>query len=172
METEAGYAFVHLQVGLAYDQQQSEKEHPWYYHRATGIDLTGDGRMSILTARARSPALGSKGLAGELCWLEMPKAPKFDPVTGQGFEDDGKTPFDPYSSTHAPWKLRKLTEGPDVMFSVGNFTGNKETVEVVAAQFFNQRVSLHEITVGKEGREPRVTFEVRGIDNGTPIGTK
>ena len=30
---------------------------PWFYQRAVWIDLTGDGKQSILTARARRPPL-------------------------------------------------------------------------------------------------------------------
>ncbi|GMH51789.1 hypothetical protein TrRE_jg727, partial [Triparma retinervis] len=129
----------------------SEKEGGWYYHRATPIDLTGDGRMSILTARARAPGLSAVDSMGELCWLEMPLPPLYDPVTLEGLESDGRTPFDPYSSRHAPWKLRVLAEGPDVMFSVGKLGGGDGTVEVIAAEFFNQRVTLHEVTLGRRG---------------------
>lgn len=89
----------------------------WFYHRAVWIDLTGDGRKSILTARAKSP-LGSsnsrsstdyqnessgKKPMGQLVCLEMPKPYRVDEKTGTPLEKDG-TVFDPLSLRHLPWK--------------------------------------------------------------------
>jgi hypothetical protein len=96
----------------------------WFYHRATWIDLTGDGRLSILAARAKILPLlkgsssngsydsggggggGSKPLgAGQLVWLECPKPHSFDIKTGTPLDKDG-TVFDPFSSRNTPWALR------------------------------------------------------------------
>ena len=75
------------------------------------MDLTGDGRKSILTARAKSPSLLKSGQSvtrngnqkGQLVWLEMPKPYSIDEETGTPLEKDG-TLFDPFSSRHTPWK--------------------------------------------------------------------
>lgn len=81
------------------------------YTRAVWIDLTGDGRKSILTARAKSPSLLKNGKSivgdgeqqGQLVWLEMPKAHSIDEATGTPLEEDG-TVFDPFNKRHTPWK--------------------------------------------------------------------
>jgi hypothetical protein len=98
----------------------------WFYHRAAWVDLTGDGRQSILTARARvSTSLRSESSndqkagvtsgitkSGELVWLEMPKPHSIDSQTGTPLESDG-TVFDPFSARHIPWKTHVLDKGPD-----------------------------------------------------------
>ena len=98
-------------------QQRSER---WFYHRSVWVDLTGDGRKSILTARATSP-LGSsnnnnnndnsdgsapkKPTSGQLVCLEMPKPYRIDEATGTPLERDG-TVFDPLNPEHLPWKTQ------------------------------------------------------------------
>lgn len=98
----------------------------WFYHRATWIDLTGDGRLSILAARAKILPLLNKGSSngsydtgsgggggsggktlgtGQLVWLECPKPHSFDSKTGTPLDKDG-TVFDPFSSRNTPWTLR------------------------------------------------------------------
>jgi hypothetical protein len=81
------------------------------------VDLTGDGRQSILTARAKlrkvpgktsnsnSDLESSRPKNGQLVWLEMPKPHDFDEATGTPLEEDGTT-FDPFSARHLPWKER------------------------------------------------------------------
>ncbi|CAB9510789.1 expressed unknown protein [Seminavis robusta] len=155
----------------------------WFYHRAVWIDLTGDGRKSILTARAKFP-LGSsnnnnnnkhsyttvkngkagktrpkKPTRGELVCLEMPKPFRIDERTGTPLEADG-TIFDPLSARHLPWKVHVLDEGPDVMFNVVDLDTNDDTVEVISSQFFGEKVTLHSI---QRGATPKVTFQ-RTID--------
>ena len=88
--------------------------------RAVWVDLTGDGRKSLLTARALSP-LGSKAKtykrqnaetnasrrpkSGQLVCLEMPRPHRFDEATGTPLESDG-TIFDPFNPEHLPWKTQ------------------------------------------------------------------
>ena len=98
----------------------------WFYHRATWIDLTGDGRLSILAARAKILPLLNKGSSdgsydagssgggggkplgkGQLVWLECPKPHSFDIKTGTPLDKDG-TVFDPFSSRNTPWTLRSV----------------------------------------------------------------
>jgi hypothetical protein len=163
----------------------------WFYHRAVWVDLTDDGRQSILTARAKlrkvgpptSPRSGddvenqkkllnrntyegdsgferSRPKNGQLVWLEMPKPHHFDEATGTPLEDDGTT-FDPFSARHLPWKERILATGPDVMFAVADLDTDDDTIEVIASQFFDKKVTLHSI---RRGPDPRVAFS-RIIDD-------
>lgn len=149
------------------------------------VDLTGDGRKSILTARAKlqkvpdrnkgdvpNNSIGSRfGRAGstkeelrpkngQLVWLEMPQPHHYDEATGTPLEEDG-TEFDPFSSRHLPWKEHVLARGPDVMFSVADMDPSDNTIEVIASQFFDKKVTLHSIM---RGPKPRITF-TRVIDN-------
>ena len=48
----------------------------YFYHTAQWIDLNGDGKLDLVTARATTPLVGSG--SGELLWLEQPAS---DPVT-------------------------------------------------------------------------------------------
>jgi hypothetical protein len=82
--------------------------------RAVWVDLTGDGRRSILTARAKlqkvhgksgKDAIDSRPKNGQLVWLEMPKPHHIDEATGTPLEEDG-TAFDPFAARHLPWKER------------------------------------------------------------------
>uniref|UniRef100_A0A7S4QK00 Uncharacterized protein n=1 Tax=Ditylum brightwellii TaxID=49249 RepID=A0A7S4QK00_9STRA len=124
----------------------------WFYHRAVWVDLTGDGRLSILTARAKRPSilksnggdtspqedLQNRQTDGQLVWLERPKPHSYDKTTGTPLNDDG-TVFDPYSTRHTPWKVRVLDVGPDVMFSVADLDTTDNSVEVITSQFFGKK---------------------------------
>lgn len=140
------------------------EEDEWFYHRAIWVDLTGDGRQSILTARAKIPSIlsatsggnqeGGGTKAGQLVWLECPEPHSFHPETGTPLDEDG-TLFDPFSASNTPWKARVLDEGPDVMFSVADLDSADDTIELIASQFFSQKLSLHSIQIGKK---PKVIF--------------
>ena len=43
-----------------------------------------------------------------------------------------------------------LDNGPDVMFSVADLDTTDDTIEVIASQFFNRKLTLHSIKVGPE----------------------
>jgi hypothetical protein len=142
-------------------------EHRWFYHRASWIDLTGDGRLSILTARCRiSTRLGNREVTagikktGQLVWLECPRPASIDAATGTLLESDG-TVFDPFASRHLPWREHVLEEGPDVMFCVADMDTSDETVEVISSQFFAKRVVLQSI---RRGPRPEIVFR-RVIDD-------
>ena len=77
----------------------------WFYHHAVWMDLTGDGRQSILCARAKMTLLGNGGGEGQLVWLERPMPHSYDANTGAPLDEDG-LPFDPFGSRHMPWKMR------------------------------------------------------------------
>lgn len=156
----------------------------WFYHKAVWVDLTGDGRQSILTARAKlskvvPPKNGDDNLRsssvygstadvlelglpknGQLIWLEMPKAYRVDEKSGTKLENDG-TVFNPLNARHLPWKERVLMTGPDVAFAVADMDPNDDTIEILASQFFDEKVTLHSIL---RGPSPRVTFS-RVIDD-------
>jgi len=152
----------------------------WFYHRAIWMDITGDGRQSILAARAKFPLMKSnsngsaqqqrqdeKGTSrsmgkgqGQLVWLERPQPHSFCANTGTPLDADG-TIFDPFSVKNTPWKLRILDEGPDVMFSVSDLDPSDDTIEIIASQFFSKKLSLHSLKIGCD---PRIVFR-RTIDD-------
>lgn len=102
----------------------TERRKGWFYHRATHVKLPG-GVSGILTARANKPLLGAG--KGELVWLTMPK----------NFNSD--------NPAQEPWVETILVEGPDVMFEVVDLDKDDNTIEVVAAHFFEQKLSVHSI---------------------------
>ena len=118
-----------------------EKSGDWFYHKAMWMDLTGDGRQSILSARAKVAPLrnnnknihdesrggGNTFGRGQLVWLECPRPHSFAPGSQTPLDVDG-TVFDPFSSRNTPWKLRVLDEGPDVMFSVADLDPSDDTI--------------------------------------------
>jgi len=145
----------------------------WFYHRAVWLDLTGDGRQSILTARCKvSTVLGNRqsgdgmvtsGItkSGELVWLECPEPASIDPATGTPLERDG-TVFDPFNQRHLPWKTRVLATGPDVMFAVADMDEKDDTIEVISSQFFQEKVVLHSI---QRGPKPKSVFHLTIDEN-------
>jgi hypothetical protein len=46
---------------------------------------------------------------------------------------------------HAPWVETVLAEGPDVMFEVVDLDPTDDCIEVVAAHFFGEKISVHSI---------------------------
>ncbi|KAL7538159.1 hypothetical protein ACHAXR_008323 [Thalassiosira sp. AJA248-18] len=143
-------------------------EGDWFYHRAVWMDLTGDGRQSILAARAKFPLLKSNSAQeegsgtpgkGQLVWLERPMPHSFDNNTGTPLDVDG-TVFDAFNARNTPWKLRVLDEGPDVMFSVADLDPSDDTIEIIASQFFGKKLSLHSLKIGPD---PKIVFR-RTID--------
>jgi len=146
------------------DDSISKDEDGWFYHRSIWIDLTGDGRQSVLTARAKRPSLvGSTSSSAreeslpakaQLVWIERPQPHSYDISTGTPLDKDGLI-FDPFGPKHTPWKVRVLDEGPDVMFSVADMDTTDDTVEVFASQFFNKTLTMHSI---QRGLNPTIVF--------------
>ena len=56
---------------------------------------------------------------------------------------------------------RVLEEGPDVMFSIADLDPEDDTIEVLASQFFNGKITLHSVHIGLV---PKVVFR-RTIDD-------
>lgn len=63
----------------------------YFYHIGRWVDMNGDGRLDLVTARSNA-----KNGGGELIWLEHPE---------EGLQ---KT----------PWTEHLITKGPDVMFDI------------------------------------------------------
>ncbi|CAM9234087.1 unnamed protein product [Discosporangium mesarthrocarpum] len=110
----------------------------WFYHKAIWVVIPG-GKRAVLTARVRKPLFG-KG-EGELVLLEMPQV-------GQ-----------PLAAHNLPWRENVLVEGPDVMFEVVDLDESDATIQVVCAEFFGRRLTMHSLSAGdpSEGIRPRVT---------------
>ena len=72
----------------------------WFYHRASWVDVDGDGRLDVLSARAVKPLLGAA--AGELVWMKQPSS------------------SNPLAPEVLPWAEAVLVSGawaPDVLFA-------------------------------------------------------
>lgn len=91
----------------------------WFYHRATLVDVDGDGRLDVLAARATKPLLGAP--AGELVWLRQPP-------TG-----------DPLAPGALPWAEAVLSSGawaPDVLFAPPVSLRGDGDAQLLYASFF------------------------------------
>ena len=104
------------QYGEAGPDPLTKSKRGWWYHRARWSDLNADGRLDLISARARKPMFG-KGL-GELLWLEQPENPFI-----------------------MPWKEHLIGHGPDVHFLIEDFDGD-DKVEILSTEFFQKRLSL------------------------------
>lgn len=93
----------------------TEDKKGWFYHRAEWIDMNGDGRLDLVTARARV-GLGGK-TAGEMLWLEQPESPLAE-----------------------AWKEHPLESPGDVHFRTCDFNQDGQP-EVLSALFFQKKVT-------------------------------
>ena len=89
----------------------------WFYHRAVVADVTGTGRMDIITARGTIPPIGAAD--GELVWLQRPP--------------------NPLDST---WNEVVLAKGPDIHFRVVRNPADGALV-IIAAEFSGKKISIH-----------------------------
>jgi hypothetical protein len=139
----------------------SNSSENWFYHKAVWTDITGDGRKSIITARAKiaAPSFGKPSAEAQLVWLELPK-PHTITDDQIALEEDG-SPFNPFHPRHLPWKSHILDEGPDVMFAVADLDCTDDTIEVISSEFFDRKVTIRSI---QRGTSPRVVFS-RVIDD-------
>jgi hypothetical protein len=99
----------------------------WFYHKAVWVDLP-KGRKGILTARAYKPLFGTG--KGQLVLLEMPGV------------------RNPLASYSLPWRETVLCQGPDVMFEVVDLDPTDSTVEIMCAEFFSKRLTMHSVNWG------------------------
>eukprot|EP00752_Nemacystus_decipiens_P014828 g13201.t1 len=99
----------------------------WFYHKAVWVVLPG-GKKVVLTARVHKPLFGQA--EGELVLLEMPRVDH------------------PLSEQNLPWREKVLATGPDVMFEVVDLDPDDSTVQVICAEFFSGRVTMHSLWGG------------------------
>ena len=98
----------------------SAKKNNYFYHMGHWVDLNGDGRMDLITARSNA----HKG-HGELLWLEHP----------EGGLDSGEY-----------WTEHVLGNMADVTFEVDTLDEYRWEVVVFSAQFFDEALSMHRIS--------------------------
>jgi len=91
----------------------------WFYHMAVPLDMNGDGRLDLLTARCEFGVWPWSSKQGELIWLEQPATA---PLSGE------------------PWAEHRLAGGPDFLFAVQ--PGAAE-LAVAAAEFIGERVAYY-----------------------------
>ncbi|CAM9577430.1 unnamed protein product, partial [Ectocarpus fasciculatus] len=121
----------------------------WFYHKAVWVVLPG-GKKVVLTARVHKPIFGQA--EGELVLLEMPRVDR------------------PLSEQNLPWREKVLVTGPDVMFEVVDLDREDSTVQVICAEFFGGRVTMHSLWGGGmlPGSQPSVTESWVLDDNAGP----
>lgn len=110
---------VHLEKGKI--RSLTKTKGGWFYHRSRFIDMNADGKLDILTARAKKSLFGS---GGEMLWLEQPE------------------------NINDSWKEHVILEGPDVHFRLFDFDRDG-TMEIIATQFFSKKLSIHWLEDGK-----------------------
>jgi len=92
----------------------------YWYHTGEWIDLNGNGRLDLLTARTDS-VRGEN--SGELVWLEHPEDP------------------------NGEWKEHFICKGPQVFFSIDRFPEYPDEIVVWSAEFFMKRLSFYRIKI-------------------------
>jgi hypothetical protein len=97
----------------------AKEKRGYFYHMGRWVDLNGDGRLDLVTARSNAKAGG-----GELIWLEQPEG----------------------GLNTLPWKEHLITAGPDVMFELVDHPNQKDSFAVFASEFFNKELKLYEIS--------------------------
>jgi len=116
----------------------------WFYHRAIPFEM--QGHKGVLTARALKPLSPFQPARGELVWLEAPNA------------------TNPVAPWNVPWREVVLASGPDVMFEVVDLDVTDDTVEVFAAEFFAQCLTMHSLK-WDEGKGVPVVVQREVIDD-------
>ena len=102
------------------------KRSNFFYHMGYWVDLNGDGRLDLITARSNA-----KAGQGELLWLEHPEN-GLDLESGQF------------------WHEHVLGNIADVAFEVDTMSQYKDEIVVFCAQFFDEALSMHRIST-KDG---------------------
>jgi hypothetical protein len=90
----------------------------YFYHMGEWVDMNGDGRKDFVTARSNAKAGG-----GQLVWFEHPA----EGISGE-------------------WTEHVVTSGPDVGIQVIKAPQYPNEIVVFAAEFFNEKVSVHRVS--------------------------
>jgi len=90
----------------------------YFYHMGYWVDLNGDGRKDFITARSNAKAGG-----GQLVWFEHPA----EGISGI-------------------WTEHIVCSGPDVGIQMISAPQYKSEIIIFAAEFFNEKVTLHRIS--------------------------
>jgi hypothetical protein len=93
----------------------SEKKRGYFYHKVIWFDINGDGRLDIVSARAKKPIIGATD--GELVWFEQPV------------------------NTDDIWREHLIAKGPDVNFLIEDLDGDGN-IEILATEFFEKKLSI------------------------------
>lgn len=115
----------------------TKEKNGWFYHRAVYVSLPG-GINGIITARAHKPLFGQG--RGELVWISIP----------DNIESKSDDPYSANGGFDTSWDEVVLATGPDVMFEVLDTNIIDKTVDIVAAHFFSEKLSIHTIQATKE----------------------
>ena len=102
----------------------SQEKDGYFYHMGFWVDLNQDGRKDFITARSNA-----KAGEGELVWLEHPENPL----------DAGEA-----------WPEHILGNVADVSISIETLSEFKNEIVVFAAQFFDEKISMHRVST-KDG---------------------
>lgn len=126
------FPFANPTAPVAITQPKHTGPYGWFYHTALWRDMNSDGKLDLVTARANVPLLTfpftlpfelpwlPNKPAGELVWLEQPKAAPFQEA----------------------WKEHPIVAGPDVFFLMDDLDGDGSE-EIIATEFFSKRLTLH-----------------------------
>jgi len=106
----------------------------YFYHMGDWVDMNGDGRKDFVTARSNAKAGG-----GELVWFEHPA----EGISGK-------------------WTEHIVCSGPDVGIQVIEAPQYPHEIVVFAAEFFNEKVSVHRVST-KDGTH----VQSKEIDSGS-----
>ena len=141
------YIIVNPSLGSSRPIRITKEKPGWFYHKATHMTLP-NGQKGILTARALKPVLGQG--QGELVWLSLPS--------------------DLSASDNSEYEETVLAAGPDVMFEVADLDKNDDTIEVIAAHFFGEKITVHSLQGIDEAPYVKMTKTVDLKTEGKPYG--
>lgn len=92
----------------------------WFYHRGQLVDMNGDGRLDIVTARCAYSVEPWNPKAGKMVWLEQPSANALDGTA---------------------WVEHEMQDGPDFLFEVAPKAVSGQEFGACAAEYIGERLS-------------------------------
>jgi len=103
-------------VQITKNMAEKKPDSGWFYHQAHFVDMDGDGKKDVLTARCQYGVWPWAKKRGELVWLKQPE-------TG--------------ALSGNPWEEHQLAAGPDFLFCVHP---TSERLALVAPEFINEKI--------------------------------